>query len=104
MLKHNINGEMPVIHEKEHHLGGKQYIYAFKNGYGLSVIPEYEMSKSMDEFINNDCYKMKPIKDLWECAVLYNDDLCYSTHITSDVIRKQKLPDIHRVLRMVQEL
>jgi len=104
MIKHAINQEMPVIVERDHHFGGKQYIFTFRNGYGLSVVPEFEMRKSMDEFINNDPYQMKPIKDLYECAVLFDEELCYDTHITDDVIRKQQLPDIHRVLRQVQEL
>lgn len=104
MIKHAINDEMPVIVEQDHHLGGKQYIYTFRNGYGLSVIPEYEMRKSMDEFINNEPYQMTPIKDLFECAVLCNEELCYDTHITSDVVRHAKHPDIHRILRQVQAL
>lgn len=98
MIKHEINGEMPVIEEVNHHFGGKQYIYTFRNGYGVSVVPEFEYVGT------DDSIKLKPIKGMFECAVLLDNDLCYDTSVTDDVVRNCNDPMVHDVLEKVQRL
>lgn len=100
MIKHEINGEMPVIEEVNHHFGGKQYIYTFRNGYGVSVVPEFEYVDSDSDIT----IKLKPIKGIFECAVLLNNDLCYETAITDDVVRNCNHPMVHDILEKVQRL
>jgi|TARA_R110001592_G_scaffold316901_1_gene593528 hypothetical protein len=101
-----------LIEEKPHHdgaWGGKHRIYKFENGYGASVIPEY-IERNIDE---NDEHEdpeanflgyMKPKKGFWEVAVFYNDELCYDTHITDDVLRHLNDPELDDVLGKISRL
>ena len=106
----NINGEKPVIEIKEHHVpGSKHVILTFKNGYGASIIPEYdyprfdikgeEIEKSMDRIMNR-----KVIPGLYEVAVFFNGQLCYDTPITTDTCRSLNDPEVQRVVGMIQRL
>tara|TARA_Y100000389_G_C17341694_1_gene453688 strand:+ start:145 stop:465 length:321 start_codon:yes stop_codon:yes gene_type:complete len=102
---HSINGEQPVIESVKHGIGeyhgcgGIQDVYTFNNGYSLSVIPEYGVQQNAKgESV------MKPIKGRYECAVFYNGELTYDTHITADVIHNQNDPQVHNLLMEVQRL
>jgi hypothetical protein len=53
-------------------LGGGRVRFAFPNGYGASVVK------------NSFSYGGK--EGFYELAVLHNDELCYSTPITNDVL------------------
>ena len=102
--KHAINGEMPIVESCQHYMAtqlsglpndiGMHDIYTFKNGYSLSVIPEYDMLDAI----------WTPIKGLYECAVFLDGELIYTTHITDDVIRRQNDPQVHDLLQKVQSL
>lgn len=89
--------------------GGKQRIYKFENGYGASVIPEYidryldENDEHEDPEANILAY-MKPKKGFWEVAVFYNDELCYDTEITDDVLRHLNDPEVDDVLGKISRL
>ena len=93
---HSINGERPIIESTKHGVENKgiQDVYTFKNGYSLSVIPEYDMLDAI----------WTPIKGLYECAVFLDGELIYTTHITDGVIRRQNDPQVHDLLQKVQSL
>lgn len=87
------------IIERQGKLGGIQYIFRFKNGYGASVI------KSNYSYGSED--------DLWEVAVLEfmsededDDDynLTYDTDITNDVLGFLDDDEVLEVLRDINEL
>ena len=89
--------------------GGRQRIYKFENGFGASVIPEY-IEVNIDEYSENDNPEaglvgyMKPKKGFWEVAVFYNDELCYDTDITDDVMRHLNDPEVDNVLGKISRL
>lgn len=70
--------------------GGVQRVYKFPNGYGASVI--------------KGPYTYGGKKGLWELAVLKDDELCYDTDITSDVIGHLNDPEMDAVLRQIERL
>jgi hypothetical protein len=59
--------------------------YNFKNGYGASVIS------------NEYSYGL-------ELAVLKNNDLCYTTHLTDDVIGHLKTHEVIEILEEIKQL
>lgn len=69
---------------------GVQHVYAFPNGYGASVI-------------KHD-YSYGGKKGLWELAVLKDDELCYTTPITEDVIGHLAWDTVEDILTEIQEL
>ena len=76
---------------KPHPIGnGLQAVMNFDNGYGVSVV----------KF--NGSYGFH--SGLWEVAILHNDDLCYDTHITDDVLGHQSEQDVTNVMSKVQAL
>ena len=80
--------------------GGMQKIYRFPNGYGASVIPEYK-----DLTTKDGKYRRSPIKGLWEVAILDADDeLCYTTPLTDDVIRGLNDPEVDQLLYQIHDL
>lgn len=79
--------------------GGTQRVYAFPNGYGASVIPEYKELTT-----KNGRYRRAPIKGSWEVAVLFGDELCYTTPITDDVIRRLNDPQVDDILIKIRNL
>jgi len=62
----------------------------FKNGYGASII------KGPTAFSDS--------KRPYEVAVLKNNELCYETHITDDVIGYQTELDVEKVLAQIKAL
>lgn len=78
---------------------GVQYVFAFDNGYGASVIK------------NAVSYGFA--KDLWELAVLkitkdesgqYDWKVCYDTPITNDVVGWLTDYGVRKLLRKIKEL
>ena len=71
-------------------MDGVQKLYSFPNGYGASVI-KHKGSYGAD-------------KGLWELAVLFNDELCYNTPITDDVLGRLNDPEVDNILRQIADL
>jgi len=94
--------------DTRHHLGGRQRIYKFPNGFGASVVSEYIITddEQYDEHLDpEDTNKMKPKKGWWEIAVLDSSgELCYDTDITDDVLRNQYDPDVDNILGKISRL
>ena len=67
----------------------------FNNGYGASIVC-HDMSYGgpLVEGENN----------LYELAVLHNDELCYDTPITDDVLGWQTIEEINETLKKIKEL
>jgi len=95
-----------------HHDGawdGRQRIFKFPNGYGASVIPEY-VERDVDQYEDHENPErpvigdMKPLKGRWEVAVFWNDELCYGTEITNDVLRNLADPDVDNILGQIKNL
>ena len=76
--------------ETNSHMGGKQKIYKFPNGYGASVIR------------HKGSYGYK--KGLWEVAVLFEGELCYDTEITNDVLGHLNDPEVDNILGKIFRL
>lgn len=71
--------------------GGIQHIFRFENGYGASVVQH--------------AYSYGGANGSWELAVLdENDDLCYDTEITSDVIGWLDWTDVEVILAQIERL
>lgn len=73
----------------------------FPNGYGVSVIrfkvdPGLGLPESWGSCTSDDTE--------FELAVLKDNRLCYSTHITSDVIGHLKAEDVTRIMAEIQQL
>ena len=69
---------------------GIQYEYSFPNGYGASVI--------------KTTYSYGGEAGLWELAVLYQDELCYTSGITEDVIGHLDSKKVKSLLEQIYEL
>lgn len=69
---------------------GEQWIFEFPSKYGASVI------KSDYSYGGRD--------GLFELAVLYNDELCYSTPITDDVIGYLTEDEVSALLDRIEQL
>ena len=76
--------------EKNKHNGGIQKVYSFPNGYGASVI------KHEGSYGGSD--------GLWELAVLKEEELCYDTSITNDVLGRLNDPEVDNYLRQIAQL
>ena len=69
----------------------RQKIYKFPNGYGASVI--------------QGPYTYGGPDGKWELAVLdKNEDLCYTTPITEDVVGHLNDPEVDNLLRQIKQL
>ena len=79
-----------VGHRSMH--GGDQWLYNFENGYGASIVCH--------------AYSYGGPQGLFELAVIHgpDDDLCYATPITNDVVGRQTDPEIFRLLQEIREL
>ena len=69
---------------------GVQYEYTFPNGYGASVIK------------HSYSYGGKDGK--WELAVLKDDELCYDTSITNDVLGHLTTGEVNVILDKIRDL
>ena len=69
---------------------GLQAVMNFDNGYGVSVV----------KFRGSYGYG----QDLWEVAILYENELTYDTDITDDVLGYQTDEDVTDVMKKVQSL
>jgi hypothetical protein len=73
---------------------GLQGTLFFPNGYGVSVV------RFNGSYTSND--------NEWEVAILHGNEesfkLCYSTHITSDVIGHLTEAEVTETMKKVQEL
>ena len=69
---------------------GVQYEYIFPNGYGASVIKH--------------SYSYGGKKGLWELAVLKDDELCYDTEITNDVLGHLTTGEVNAILDKIRDL
>ena len=69
---------------------GEQWIFEFSNKYGASVI------KCDYSFGGNE--------GLFELSVLYDNDLCYSTPITDDVLGYLTEDDVSELLDRIEQL
>ena len=76
--------------ETNRHMGGKQKVYKFPNGYGASVIQ------------HKGYYEYK--KGLWELAVLWHGELCYDSGITEDVMGHLNDPEVDNILGKIFRL
>lgn len=74
--------------------GGIQKIYQFRNNYGASVVKHYFSYGHED--------------DLWELAVMYFEGpkrhICYTTHITDDVLGYLTDEDVLNTLEQIKAL
>lgn len=76
---------------KPHMIGnGTMARVMFDNGYGVSVI-RFQGSYGWDS-------------GLYELAVLYGDEICYSTDITDDVIGYLTPENVTEIMEKVQNL
>lgn len=70
-------------------INGICYRFKFENGYGASII-KHGGSYGFEE-------------DLWEVAVLKNDDLCYDTPVTCDVEGYCNDKEVNRILKFLKD-
>lgn len=63
----------------------------FENGYGISVL-----LGGYGIYSNG--------VDTYEVAVLHNNELCYDTHITDDVLGHQTKEEVNEIIRQIQLL
>ncbi|MGY8803002.1 MAG: hypothetical protein ACKVK6_02055 [bacterium] len=78
-----------LVKEKKIH-GGIQKVYNFPNGYGASVI-QHAGSYGIE-------------RGLWELAVLFMEDICYTSPITDDVIGHLNQRQVKNLLQQIKEL
>jgi len=57
----------------------------YENGYGISILPEYD-----------GCH--------YEVAILKNGKICYDTPITNDVLRFVDVDGVHQIILKVKNL
>ena len=69
---------------------GIQYEYSFPNGYGASVI--------------KTTYSYGGQAGLWEVAVLYQDEICYTSGITEDVIGHLDSKEVKSLLERIYDI
>ena len=67
----------------------------FDNGYGASIVC-HDMSYG-GPLVEGE-------SNLYELAVLHNDELCYDTPITDDVLGWQTIEEINEILKKIKEL
>lgn len=69
---------------------GVQHVYAFPNGYGASVI--------------KTDYSYGGKNGLWEMAVLKDEEICYTSGITDDVIGHLSWDNVEDYLLEIKSL
>ena len=79
---------------------GLQGLAFFSNGYGISVVRFKTSSGGYGSYTNNE--------NEWEIAVLKgnkdDNDICYDTNITSDVIGYLTKEGVTKVMKQIQNL
>ena len=85
-----MNYKQKHLKETNDFNGGIQKVYQFPNGYGASVI------KHEGSYGGSD--------GLWELAVLKEEELCYDTSITNDVLGRLNDPEVDNYLRQISQL
>jgi hypothetical protein len=70
----------------------------FKNGYGVSVV-RFKIPYLLREYGS-----YTDNENEWEVAILKDDDICYDTPITSDVLGHQTEDDVTEIMKQVQTL
>ena len=78
----------------------------FDNGYGVSVV---RFKLSDDPFVrmfaeNSEYGSYTDNENEWEVAILKDNDLCYTTDITSDVLGHQSESDIDEIMTKLQNM
>jgi hypothetical protein len=81
---------MPVVMKPGKRHESYQAVLEFPNGYGLSIVSSQ--------------YTYGGLAALFEVAVYHNEQLCYSTPITSDVLGWQSFTDVAKVIKQAEEL
>ncbi len=81
---------MTMIIETKEYANGVQVVHEFPNGYGASVVKHDYSYGGKD--------------GLWEMAVLKEEELCYNTHITNDVIGYLSDADVKSTLKEIEQL
>lgn len=76
--------------ESERWNGGERKTFQFDNGYGASLV-KCPGSYGYEE-------------GLWELAVIYNNDVCYDTPITDNVIGYLNDPQADEILERIARL
>jgi len=79
-----------MIIETKEYANGVQVVHEFPNGYGASVVKHDYSYGGKD--------------GLWEMAVLKEEELCYNTHITNDVIGYLSDADVKSTLKEIEQL
>ena len=74
---------------------GVGLVVDFDNGYGASIVC-HDMSYG-GPLVEGE-------RNLYELAVLHNDELCYDTPITDDVLGWQTMEEINKVLKEIEKL
>jgi|TARA_R110000851_G_C12805788_1_gene537943 hypothetical protein len=90
MLVKTPNWYPEFLVEEKKYYGGIQKVYNFPNGYGASVI-QHEGSYGFE-------------KGQWELAVLFMEELCYSSPITDDVIGYLNEPQVDNLLEQIKQI
>ena len=74
---------------------GVGLVVNFDNGYGASIVcHDYSYGGPIKVGENN----------LYEIAVLHNDELCYDTPITDDVLGWNTMAEVNEILNKIKEL
>ena len=74
---------------------GVGLVVDFDNGYGASIVC-HDMSYG-GPLVEGE-------HNLYELAVLHNDELCYDTPITDDVLGWQTMEEINKTLKEIEKL
>lgn len=77
-------------HHVKHYGDEMQALIYFDNGYGASVV--------LGKIFNSNGV------DTYELAILHNGGICYTTHITKDVLPNQTSEQITEILKQIQDL
>lgn len=78
------------LQETSYPNNGVQHVYAFPNGYGASVI--------------KTDYSYGGKNGLWEIAVLKDEEICYTSGITDDVIGHLSWDNVEDYLLEIKSL
>jgi len=92
-----IDFNQPDIEQPHPSANGTQKLWAFKNGYGASVIKFSGMFG-----LGSGSYGSE--KGLWELAIKHPEQLCYATPITDDVMGHLSPEKVEEILEKISQL